>query len=127
MLTYTLIMIGATHEDEEKINESKQSNNSLSILACVQCVHIHLLVETGISKNPNVFGDLVLTPDQIKSLEGGEGRAQGFRYTARRWTYGVIPYEFDRNLSELCMVKQTHQPIISHIIHALCTYLSENQ
>ena len=56
---------------------------------------------TGIAKNPHMYGDLLLTPDQEKKLlGGGEGTTQGFKYSARRWPNGIVPYEFDKQLSK---------------------------
>lgn len=57
--------------------------------------------ETGISDNPNVLGDLVLTPEQMKLLDDGNGTAQGLHYLARRWPNGVVPFQFHPKLSEL--------------------------
>ena len=63
------------------------------------------LIETGIAKNPHIFGDLLLTPDQEKKLlVGGKGTAQGFKYSARLWPNGVVPYDFDNQLSKLILV-----------------------
>ena len=66
------------------------------------------MLEIGISSNPNMIGDLVLTPEQKQLLidENGpeDGNAQGFRDNVKFWTNGLIPYELDNSLSELFLV-----------------------
>ena len=62
------------------------------------------MTEIGLSKLPNVIGDMILTPEQMEQLEeggggGGEGNAQAFNLRARPWTNAVMPYYFDKSLS----------------------------
>ena len=82
--------------DEEEIDEGV---NAITDLTNLYNKHI---LEYGIASNPRVYGDLVLTHDQEKILiNGGNGAAQGFLYTARRWPNGVVPFKLDTTLSKL--------------------------
>ena len=57
---------------------------------------------TGLAKNPHMYGDLLLTPEQEKLLNIGDGSvAQGFLDgVVRFWPNGIVPYELDSRLSK---------------------------
>ena len=59
------------------------------------------MTEIGLSKRPNVIGDMVLTPKQMEQLEkgrGGEGATQAIDLEAQLWPSAVVLYTLDRNL-----------------------------
>ena len=70
---------------------------------------IELISETGVSRMPHMYGDLLLTPEQEKILlnEGPgseEGLAQAFLIGASLWPDGIIYFDFDERLSKSCRV-----------------------
>lgn len=57
----------------------------------------------GLAKNPHMYGDLLLTPEQEKLLNiGGSGTSviQGFLTAVRFWPNRILPYQLDSSLSK---------------------------
>ena len=60
-----------------------------------------LIAENGISKQPNVIGDLVLSPEQRQKLvNGGGATSQATVAGAILWPNAVIPYVIDVSFSK---------------------------
>ena len=57
----------------------------------------------GIAEKPNVFGDIVLTPEQEKFLipDHQLSLVQAFFDGATKWPNAEVPYVLDSTLSEL--------------------------
>lgn len=66
-----------------------------------------VIIESGASDNPQMYGDLLLTAEQENILlneapqNSEEGQTQGFLIGAQLWPDGVVPYDGDRRLSKL--------------------------
>ena len=92
------VLIDEVFKDEEEIDEGKNLKAKLCVIVLKLC---NTITENGVSDHPNVIGDMVLTPEQMKQLESGEGlegTAQAFHLTARRWPNGVFPYKIDGSI-----------------------------
>ena len=58
--------------------------------------------ETGVADLPNMYGDLLLTPEQEQELlvNDAEVEEEGFRQGVKLWPMGQVVYELDPKLSE---------------------------
>ena len=85
--------------DEEMINESELSYVQLH----VKWISSLNVLGNGVANRPNVFGDIVLTPEQKKFLipNSKQSLMQGFFKYATKWPDAKVPYELHSTLSEL--------------------------
>lgn len=75
-------------------------SNLLDIISC-NLHKTYNFAESGISKKPNVYGDLVLSKKQKEQLvNNGEGTAQATFAGAVLWPNKVMPYVLDFNISK---------------------------
>lgn len=115
--------VGTSGLDEQQIDEG----------TCTSFMHIRIIIlnsllETGIAKSPHMYGDLLLTPDQEKKLlVGGESTAQGFLYSARPWPNGIVPYNFDNQLSKLIFTITMLLIWSSVLIMLCCPHLTKSK
>ena len=61
-------------------------------------------LETGVADYPNMYGDLLLTPEQEKRLLINDGKAaeeEGIKQGLKLWPKGRVVYELDSRLSKL--------------------------
>ena len=67
------------------------------------CVFCTYLSETGVADYPNMYGDLLLTPEQEKQLlvNDGEVEEEGIKQGVKLWPKGRVVYELDSHLSKL--------------------------
>ena len=85
---------GTPEKDEEKINQGTINYNGKNDIP-YSMLHTHL-AENGISKKPNVFGDIVLSPEQQNQLiSDGQGNSQAVLAGALPWPDAVMPYVID--------------------------------
>lgn len=79
---------------------------------CLSLVHglnLSLLSENGIARNPHMYGDLLLTPEQEKQLSvGDESVIQGIKQGVKLWPNGIVPYELDFRLSKKLILYCCH-------------------
>ena len=69
-------------------------------------MHTLILTETGIAKNPHMYGDILLTPEQEKVLNIGDGGvAQGIKQGAKLWPNSIVPYQLHFRLSKYVIMK----------------------
>ena len=68
------------------------------------------LSETGVADNPNMYGDLLLTPEQEKELlvNDGEAEEEGIKQGVKLWPKGQLVYELDSRLSKPGILNYTH-------------------
>ena len=77
------------------------------ILCTSELAHLISFIDEGVAKWPNVYGDIILTPEQEKFLipDHELSLVQGFFNRANKWPMAEVPYEldpaFDRIWSEL--------------------------
>ena len=75
-----------------------------------------LIAGTGISRNPHMYGDLLLTPKQEKLLNiDGRAMIQGFKDGINFWPNRIVPYQLDSRLSKC------HENNYGLYLHT-CTY-----
>ena len=69
-------------------------------------MHTLILIETGIAKNPHMYGDILLTLEQEKVLNIGDGDvAQGIKQGAKLWPNSIVTYQLDFRLSKYVIMK----------------------
>ena len=58
--------------------------------------------ETGVADMPNMYGDLLLTPEQERELlvNDGEAEEEGIKTGVKLWPKGQVVYELDSRLSK---------------------------
>ena len=68
-----------------------------------ELAHSISFIGDGVANRPNVYGDIVLTPEQKKFLipDRKLSLVQGFYSHATKWPNAEVPYELHSTLSEL--------------------------
>lgn len=88
-------------------------------------LHTYILIETGIAKNPHMYGDILLTPEQEKVLNiGDKGVAQGIKQGAKLWPNSIVPYQFDFRLSKYASMKVYPPHVIIWYINISVSYIT---
>lgn len=72
----------------------------LSSSACT--CSVTCISETGVADMPNMYGDLLLTPEQERELlvNDGEAEEEGIKQGVKLWPKGQVVYELDSRLSK---------------------------
>ena len=66
-----------------------------------ELAHSISLTENGFANLPNVYGDIVLTPEQMLDSNHEPSLVQGFFNGSDKWPNATVPYWIYPNLSEL--------------------------